>query len=208
MITRAEDKEHGFGVKPLLVRIAREFEKKQFSSPRVSGMAKITPFEVNVRATKRIQSIGKVVTALVDFCACRNLSHRGLHRGTFQRHSKTFVRACENSASSSEVASVAVMKKLYADFANPIANVVVLFDRSWMTRGCSSHIGVGCIIQLHSSLVFNRAVYSNWDQTEAGVQQLVFGPECRRNIDCNAGCTQVQAALTMFRRSLAKQGLR
>lgn len=78
-LTKAEDKEYGLAVKLVLVCATCEFEKKQFSSPRVAGTANITPFEVNMRAMKGIHSIGKGVTALADFCACMNLSHRGLH---------------------------------------------------------------------------------------------------------------------------------
>ncbi|KAH7955980.1 hypothetical protein HPB52_005313 [Rhipicephalus sanguineus] len=52
-VRKATDKEYGLA--------QCDFEKKQFSSPRVSGTATITPFEVNMRAMKGIQMIGKAV---------------------------------------------------------------------------------------------------------------------------------------------------
>lgn len=161
-VRKATDKEYGLAVKLIFSCSSCDFEKKQFSSPRVSGTATITPFEVNMRAMKGIQMIGKGVTALSDFCACMNLSHRGLHHKTFQGHLKSLVKACENTATESEAASVAVIKELYTDFLNPIGNIDVVFDGSWMTRGRSSHIGVGCIIELYTGLVIDHVVYSNF----------------------------------------------
>ncbi|KAM7310091.1 uncharacterized protein ISCGN_007049 [Ixodes scapularis] len=215
-LSKATDKEYGLAVKLLLVCATCEFEKKQFSSPRVAGTAKITPFEVNMRAMKGIQSIGKGVTALADFCASMNLSHRGLHHKTFQGHLKTHVQACEKSASASEAASSEVVKRLYADFLNPVGNIDVIFDGSWMTRGRSSHIGVGCIVELYSGLVLDHVVYSNFclgcalgpEPEEEGYGDWYAAHECQRNIDCNSGRMEVEAALTMFQRSLAKHGLR
>ncbi|KAG0433470.1 hypothetical protein HPB47_019881 [Ixodes persulcatus] len=70
-LSKATDKEYGLAVKLLLVCATCEFEKKQFSTPRVAGTAKITSFEVNMRAMKGIQSIGKGVTALADLYCVR-----------------------------------------------------------------------------------------------------------------------------------------
>ncbi|KAM7293084.1 hypothetical protein ISCGN_026214 [Ixodes scapularis] len=215
-LSKATDKEYGLAVKLLLVCATCEFEKKQFSSPRVAGTAKITPFEVNMRATKGIQSIGKGVTALADFCASMNWSHHGLYHKTFQGHLKTHVQACEKSASASEAASTEVVKRLYADFLNPVGNIDVIFDGSWMTRGRSSHIGVGCIVELCSGLVLDHVVYSNLclgcalgpEPEEERYGDWYAAHECQRNIDCNSGRMEVEAALTMFQRSLAKHGLR
>ncbi|CAN7946066.1 unnamed protein product [Ixodes pacificus] len=215
-LSKAADKEYGLAVKLVLVCSTCDFQKKQFSSPRVAGTAKITPFEVNMRAMKGIQSIGKGVTALADFCACMNISHRGLHHKTYQGHLKTFVRACENAATDSEAASVAVVKELYTGFMNPIGNIDVVFDGSWMTRGHSSHIGVGCIVELYSGLVIDHVVYSNFclgcalgpEPEDDGYSHWYATHDCQRNIECNAGRMEVEAALTMFQRSLTKHGLR
>ncbi|KAH7976854.1 hypothetical protein HPB52_020649 [Rhipicephalus sanguineus] len=58
-VRKATDKEYGLAVKLIFSCSSCDFEKKQFSSPRVSGTATITPFEVNMRAMKGIQMIGK-----------------------------------------------------------------------------------------------------------------------------------------------------
>lgn len=94
---------------------------------------------------KGIQIIGKGVTALADFCACMTLSHCGLHHTTFQDHLKTFVEACESSATASEAASVAVIKILYRCL-DSFGNIDVIFDASWVIQGHSNYISVGCIM--------------------------------------------------------------
>ncbi|KAH7985521.1 hypothetical protein HPB52_025590 [Rhipicephalus sanguineus] len=85
-----------------------------------------------------------------------------------------------------------------------------------MTQGRSSHIGVGCIIELYTGLVIDHVVYSNFclgcalgpqPQDERYTDWLATH-ECQRNIECNSGRMEVEAALTMFQRSWAKHGLR
>ncbi|KAH7983082.1 hypothetical protein HPB52_009119 [Rhipicephalus sanguineus] len=69
-VRKATDKEYGLAVKLIFSCSSCDFEKKQFSSPRVSGTATITPFEVNMRAMKGIQMIGKETPA-IPFCCLR-----------------------------------------------------------------------------------------------------------------------------------------
>ncbi|KAG0425075.1 hypothetical protein HPB47_027735 [Ixodes persulcatus] len=135
-----------------------------------NGTAKITPFEVSMRAMKGIQSIGKGVTALADFCACMNLYHRA-----------------------SKVASVVVVKKLYADFSNPVANIDVVFDGSWMTSssGHPEELRGGCIVKLYSGLVLDHLVYSVFCLGRA------LGPEEESYSDCNAGRMELDIQLSL-----------
>lgn len=101
-------------------------------------------------------------------------------------------------------------------FGKTLSGIDVIFDGSWMTRGRSSHIGVGCIIELYSGLVLDHVVLSNFclgcalgpKPDDDGYSDWYAAHECQRNIDCNAGRMEVEAALIMFQRSLAKYGLR
>lgn len=209
-------RQYGLAVKLELSCTGCDLREARFSSPRVEGAANITPFEVNLRALKGIQSIGKGVTALSDFCACMNLSHRGLHHKTFQGHLRKVVRVCESIAAASEAASVEVVKELYSDLLQPVNNIDVIFDGTWMTRGRSSHIGVGCIIEMYTGLVIDHVVLSNFclgcsigpKASEEGYAEWLAEHECQKNIDCSAGRMEVEAALVMFRRSLSRHGLR
>ncbi|KAH6925700.1 hypothetical protein HPB50_008573 [Hyalomma asiaticum] len=140
---KCNERQYGLAVKLELTCSSCDFAERHFSSPRVDGPTTITPFEINLRAVKGIQSIGKGVTALADFCATLNLSHRGLHHKTFRGHMDTMVDACQAAASASEKANVEVVKTLYKDFLSPPGNIDVIFDGTWKTRGHKSNIGVG-----------------------------------------------------------------
>ncbi|KAG0415448.1 hypothetical protein HPB47_007390 [Ixodes persulcatus] len=155
-------RQYGLAVKLELSCTGCDLREARFSSPTVEGAANITPFEVNLRALQGIQSIGKGVTALSDFCAWMNLSHRGLHYKTFQGHLRKVVRVCESIAAASEAASVEVIKELYSDLLQAVNNIDVIFDGTWMTRGRSSHIRVGCIIEMYTGLVIDHVVLSNF----------------------------------------------
>lgn len=144
------------------------------------------------------------------------MSHRGLHQKTFQGHLKTkLVQAPEACATASEAASASVVKTIYADL-NRVGNIDVVSDGSWMARGRSSHIGVRCIIELYLGLVLDHVVLPNFclgcahgpNPDDDGYSDWYAAHECQRSIDCNACRKEVEAALIMFQRSLAKYGLR
>lgn len=66
------------------------------------------------------------------------------------------MEVCEGTAAASEAASVCVIKDLYRDLAQPQNNSDVIFGGTWKTRGRSSHIGVGCIIELYTGLAIDH----------------------------------------------------
>ncbi|CAN7947863.1 unnamed protein product [Ixodes hexagonus] len=215
-LSKCEERQYGLAVKLVLTCTSCDFAESRFSSPRVAGEAKITPFEINLRAMKGIQSIGKGATALADFCATLNLSHRGLHHKTFRGHMDTMVQACQSAATATEAASVEVVKDVYESFLNPAGNVDIIFDGTWKTRGHNSNIAVGCILELYTGLVLDHVVLSRYcrgcqgapDPDDDSYGDWVINHKCMKNIDCNAGRMEAEAALILFRRSLAKNGLR
>ncbi|CAN8029787.1 unnamed protein product, partial [Ixodes persulcatus] len=105
-VSKAPGKEYGLCANLVLACSICDLREEQFSSPRMTGDAKITPFEVNVRAMKAIQSIGKGATALSDFFATMNISHRGLRHKTYQGHMDMMVQACNATATECEAASL------------------------------------------------------------------------------------------------------
>ncbi|KAG0423630.1 hypothetical protein HPB47_000600 [Ixodes persulcatus] len=58
-LKKSKGQQYGLAVKLELTCPACDFRVEHFSSPRTEGEARITPFEVNMRAVKGIQSIGK-----------------------------------------------------------------------------------------------------------------------------------------------------
>ncbi|CAN7950047.1 unnamed protein product [Ixodes pacificus] len=179
--------------------------ESEWSSPR---REEGRTFEVNLRSIQAIQSIGKGSTALTDFWSIMNVSHRGMHHKTFQGHLKaSFKPASEAAAASVFVDAVAAVRKVYTDMDPTFTkNVTVVYDGTWMTRGHTSHVGVGTIIEFYTGLVIDSVVLCNLclgctlGQNEEHV--------CQKNTDVKSGRMEVEAALLLFRRSLAKNDLR
>ncbi|KAH7951165.1 hypothetical protein HPB52_005888 [Rhipicephalus sanguineus] len=88
------------------------------------------------------------------------------------------------------------------------------FDLLGVSAECQT--SVGCIIELYTGLVIDHVVYSNFclgcalgpQPQDEGYTDWLATQECQRNIECNSGRMEVEAALTMFQRSWAKHGLR
>ncbi|KAH9366722.1 hypothetical protein HPB48_008777 [Haemaphysalis longicornis] len=204
------DREYGLAVK-LMIECANCGDiASTWSSPRASGCQKINPFAVNVLAARAMQSTGNRQAALNDIFAAMNISHRGMHKKTWQCYVKekltpTATRAAEKVLKRSADSVRQLYRERNIDNPN---NIAVSFDGSWMTRGHRSHIGVGAVIELFSGLVLDYVVYSNFC---AGCER---GPKdddphrCQKNTDKKAGEMEVLAGLTLFQRSLEKHGLR
>lgn len=89
-----------------------------------------------------------------------------------------------------------------------------VYDGTWLTRGHTSHIGVGTVIEFYTGLVLNCAVLSN------RCHGCTLGPKegdesydswkashiCQKNTDVKSGRMEVEAALILFRQSLEKHG--
>ncbi|KAG0421480.1 hypothetical protein HPB47_002626 [Ixodes persulcatus] len=125
------------------------------------------------------------------------------------------VQTCQGTAEATEAPSVQVVKVLYRKFLNLFGNVVIIFDRTWKTRGHNLNIAVGCILELYSSLVLNHVVLSRYcrgcqgapDPDDNGYGDWVLNDKCLTNIDCNAGRMKAKAVPILFKRSLKKNGL-
>lgn len=159
-----EDREYGLAVKLVLKCANCGDVSAAWSSPRVDGESKAKPFAINVLGARAMQSTGKQQTAFNDVFSSMNISSRGLHNKTWQSYVKTKLTPAAVRASQKVTADCArSVRQLYAelDLANP-GNIAVSYDGSWMTRGHSSHIGVGTVIELFTGLVLDYVVLSNF----------------------------------------------
>ncbi|XP_077539634.1 uncharacterized protein LOC144152273 [Haemaphysalis longicornis] len=187
----------------------------QWSSGRIEGAK---TFEVNIRSMQAMKGIGKGATALNDFWSTMNISKRGLHHKTYQKHLKNiFKPAAEATARSIFDCAVEAVKKVYAEMEVTLSkNITVVYDSTWLTRGHASHIGVGCVIEFYTGLVLDCAVLSNFclgcslgpKETDPKYNEWKRTHQCQKNTDVAAGCMEVEAALLLFGRSLEKNGLR
>ncbi|KAH7945181.1 hypothetical protein HPB49_007388 [Dermacentor silvarum] len=147
-----------------------------------------------------------------------NISHRGLHKKTWQGYVKqkltpAATRAAEKVTSECAKSVRQLYKELDIQNAN---NIAVSFDGSWMTRGNSSHIGVGAVIELFTGLVLDYVVLSNFcagcergpKENDPAYQTWWDSHMCQKNTAKKAGEMEVEAAVLLFNRSLRKNGLR
>lgn len=72
------------------------------------------------------------------------------------------MQMCSSRTADYEAASVVQIKELYKGFGNPPRNIDAIFDGTWLTRGHSLHVTVGCIIEMYSGLVVDHIVLSNF----------------------------------------------
>lgn len=212
------DREYGLAVKLLITCVNCGDISSAWSSPRVAGDQNINPFSVNILAARAMQSTGNRQTALNDICSAMNISHRGLHTKTWQNYVKKKLTPAVASASEELMTECASsVRELYRELGTNIpGNIAVSYDGSWMTRGHSSHIGVGTVIELFTGFVLDYVVLSNFcaaceqkpKENDPSYQTWVENHQCQKNTSKKAGEMEVEAALILFRRSLSKHNLR
>ncbi|KAH9372589.1 hypothetical protein HPB48_019108 [Haemaphysalis longicornis] len=132
-----------------------------------------------------------------------NISHRGLHTKTWQGYVKEKLAPAATRAADNVMAESAhSVRKLYDDLQldNP-GNICVTYDGSWMTRGHSSHIGVGVVIELFTGLVLDFVVLSNFcagcergpKVGDPAYQAWKDNHVCQKNTEKKAGEMEVEA---------------
>lgn len=213
-----QKREYGLAVGLVLTCSNCGDKASAWSSPRVVGTGKQNPFAINVLATRAMQSTGNRQAAFNDIFAAMNISHRALHTKTWQTYLKTKLTPAATRAAETLATECAnSVRQLYSklNFSNP-GNIAVSYDGSWMTRGHSSHIGVGTVIELFTGLVLDYVVLSNFcagcergpKVDDASYEEWKANHECQKNTDKKAGEMEVEAGLILFKRSLVKHSLR
>ncbi|CAN8023230.1 unnamed protein product [Ixodes persulcatus] len=217
-------REYGLAVKLFLACTNCGDISSAWSSPRVNGDQRINPFAVNILAARAMQSTGNRQTALNDVFSAMNISHPGadlwprsiLLTKYLLCHQKLnfwlvyindfILKKCAQSVQ-------ALYKEL--NLGNP-GNIAVSYDGSWMTRGHSSHIGVGTAIELFTGFVLDYVVLSNFcaacergpKQNDPSYQAWKDGHICQKTTDKKAGEMEVEAGLILFQRSWQRHNLR
>lgn len=213
-----EDRKYGLAVKLVLTCATCGDVSVAWSSPRVDGESKAKPFAINVLGARAMQSTGNQQTAFNDVFSSMNISSRGLHNKTWQSYVKTKLTPAAVRASEKLTAECArSVRELYAelDLGNP-GNIAVSYDGSWMTRGHSSHIGVGTVIELFTGLVLDYVVLCNFcagcerapKESDPSYDEWKANHHCQKNSTKKAGEMEVEAALILFQRSWERHKLR
>ncbi|KAH7954497.1 hypothetical protein HPB49_019203 [Dermacentor silvarum] len=210
--------EYGLSVKLILMCGNCDDVTSTWSSPRIRGEQKSNPFVVNVLAARAMQATGNRQTALNDVFSTMNISRRGLHTKTWQRYVKEKLTPAADRAARKVTSECArSVRKLYSELClNNPGNITVSYDGSWMTRGHTSHIGVGAVIELFTGLCLDYVVLSNFCagcETGPNENDPSFGNwkknhQCPKNTEKKSGEMEVEATLILFKRSLERHNLR
>ncbi|XP_075732280.1 uncharacterized protein LOC119186949 [Rhipicephalus microplus] len=178
----------------------------------------VQSFEVNLLASRAMVATGNGQTKMNDIFATMGISHRGMHNKTFQRHLKNTLAPAATQAAESAMSECAEkVRTIYDDLCfGHRGNIAVSYNGTWKTRGHSSHIGVGTVIELFSGYVLDYVVLSNFclgcevgpKPCSEGYQEWKANHKCQKNTNSKAGQMEVEAALILFQRSLERHGLR
>ncbi|XP_077503578.1 uncharacterized protein LOC144114016 [Amblyomma americanum] len=146
------------------------------------------------------------------------LSRRGMHNKTFQRHLKNTLQPAATQAAAAAMAQVAqAVAKVYDDLCfGHRGNIAMCYDGTWMTRGHSSHIGVGAVVELFTGYVLDYVLLSNFclgcetgpKLNTGGYELWRSHHECQKNTNCKAGQMEVEAGKILFERSLQRHNMR
>lgn len=213
-----EDREYGIAAKLVLTCDECGKLRTVWSSPRAGGDAAHGPFEINVLAVRAAMSTGNGQTALNDIFSALNISRRGLHTKTYQDYVKLKMNPAAQKAAACVIDDCAsTVKTVYSElnYGNP-GNIAVSFDGTWLTRGHSSHICVGTVIELFTGYVLDFVVLSNFclgcqlgpKEDNPRYAEWLAGHTCQKNTSSKPGQMEVEAAQILFGRSLERHGLR
>lgn len=152
-----------------------------------------------------------------EIFSAMGLCSRAMHKKTFQRHLKNKLEPAAMRATEDAMRQCArEVSSLYKDLCfGHRGNIAVCFDGSWMTRGHSSHTGVGAVIELFTGYVLDYVVLSNFfggcevglKPGNEGYEQWQDAHRCQKNTSCKYGQMEVEAGLILFERSLERHNL-
>ncbi|KAH9360362.1 hypothetical protein HPB48_003557 [Haemaphysalis longicornis] len=158
------ERAYGLSIKMVIACATCGDIASEWSSPCVKSDKKVNPFVMNILAARAMQTTGNHQTALNDVFASMIISHRGLHTKTWQGYVKEKLAPAATRAADNVMATSArSVRKLYDDLKlGNLGNISVTYDGSWMTRGHSSHIGVGVVIEPFTGLFLDFVTLSNF----------------------------------------------
>lgn len=109
-----------------------------------------------------------------------------------------------SAAASIESESAQKVRNIYRELGGVLGNKDIIYDGTWMTSGRTSHLGVGCIIELYSGLALDHCVLPNYYHGCAVIPKpyddcysewlTSHKSQCQKHTDANAGQMEVIAA--------------
>ena len=192
-------------------RTCEEYVFSDFSSP--GGKRK----DITKRVVLAAKESGLGYEGLCNFFSILNIA-KPLHHKTFQQisasvHSSAVAEAERCMKRAGEHVASTTTHENPGQLAIPAT--AVSYDGTWHKRGHSSHFGVGVAVDVQSGLVLDTQVLSNYCHgCEVGPKpnspnyiQWRASHSCQKNFDGSSNAMEAEAAVAIFRRSVANRGL-
>lgn len=175
-------------------------------------------YDVNLRVTQAFQHIGKGYSAVEKFCMIMDLP---VYSSKTFRNCLAEVHEANKSAYKVIMAGIHTkIKDAYCGDASQqlkdITEIAVSFDGTWMTRGHSSLIGVGCVIDILTGFAVDFEVMSKIcrccknakrDMGETTAEFHIWfeghADSCELNHTGSSGLMELKAAEKLWERSEA-----
>ncbi|GFX97882.1 uncharacterized protein TNCV_4905331 [Trichonephila clavipes] len=170
-----------------------------------------TSHDVNLRITQAFSHIGKGYSAIEKFCMVMNIDPFS---------STTYGKCARRLDNAYTLASENIFEEIHREIKNvyengaEITNLSVSFDGTWLTRGHTSLIGVGCVIDMLTGYVVDFEVMSkvcrhcSVTKNKLGQSSAEFSiwyeghkSECDINHLGSSTSMEMEAALTLWKRS-------
>ncbi|GFS01778.1 hypothetical protein ElyMa_006430500 [Elysia marginata] len=159
---------------------------------------------------------------------CEHLDLPGIHQKSFNNRAKSFYDSSKDIEVALQQKTVHLVRQQHAQVKSlnladdEILDIAVSYDGSWMTRGHSSMIGIGCVIDVLTGYVVDFHVMSSFCQTCAKTGQKLkeSNPRaytqwyekhklhCDINYSGSAGMMETHAAELLWSRSIKRHKLR
>ncbi|RUS86508.1 hypothetical protein EGW08_005758 [Elysia chlorotica] len=160
---------------------------------------------------------------------CEYMDLPGLHHKTFQSIAESLYSATDDirnvifSRAAETVRSEHHKLNPLVDIYNDPLDIAVSYDGTWLTRGHSSKVGIGCVINVLTGLVLDAHVMSTYCHTcdsktglreadpkayETWEQAHLGSGTCNRNFHGTSGMMEAHAMKILWLRSLRKHNMR
>ncbi|KAK3717160.1 hypothetical protein RRG08_010971 [Elysia crispata] len=160
---------------------------------------------------------------------CENLDLPCLHHKSYQSQADKLYSNTQKVRDVFFSKAAEIVRKEHAkrdpSVAEPqtLMDIAVSYDGSWLTRGHTSLIGVGCVIDVLTGLVLDAHVMSSHcqacenkktlqkedaDKFAVWERQHLGSGECERNFFGTAGMMEVHVSKIMWARSVMKHNMR
>lgn len=196
-----------------------------FTSERVTTGRGPRTFAVNKQAVLSSVLTRMGHSSLNSFCELMNMP--GLHHKSFDRCANNIYLHTPEVRKSVFTQAINAVRTAHKELHYPdldndsVIDISVSFDGSWLTRGHSSNIGVGCVVDILTGLCIDLHVMSTYcqkcdmnerkfkDNENAYKEWFVkHSASCSKNFDGSSGMMEVEAARVLWRRSIERNKMR